>query len=97
MTASSSYGERRPCQPATKSRTDLLTASLNSVEQFLRNAFDSGEPPLDRALTTVRFIQDYLTQKTCYQPSPKEIGLILRTLGGNELGQKRVGTTKPHL
>lgn len=69
----------------------------NSVKQFLRDAFDSGEPPPDRALTAVRFIQDYMTQQTRYQPSPKEIGLILRTLGGNELGHKRIGTTKPHL
>lgn len=83
--------------PATNSRTDLLTASLSPVEQFLRDAFNSGEPPLDRDVTTVRHVQEYLTRQTRYHPSPKEIGRILRALGATELGQKRIGTKKPHL
>lgn len=82
--------------PQTKGRERLISNSRSEAENFLRDALDSGAPPLACDLCTANDLLQFLRvhQVRC---TGAEIRRFLHQCGALALGQCRVRGTRPNL
>lgn len=64
--------------PETKSRAEMIEASISSDVELLRNALEECKGPFVRDLCTADDVQNYIQQHLKYRPSAARIGRIMR-------------------
>lgn len=83
--------------PKTQARDELVDASRHPDYEYLRDRLQAGEAPFACDLITLADVRDYLSEKRQIRLSQKVLPKILKALGAEELGQKRINDKKPRI
>lgn len=83
--------------PKTQARDELVDASRDPNHEYLRDRLQAGEAPFVRDLITLADLRDNLVHQKQIRLDLRALAKILRSLGAVDLGQKRVGDTKPRV
>lgn len=84
--------------PRTRARSELAMDSRDDVQAYLQNAFDAGEVPFKHDLAVANHVVNHLHGTRRMTITLKALGKFLRSIGAEELGQKRLPDgTKPRI
>ena len=83
--------------PATQSRTELISESRTAEETYLANAYDASEAPFACDLIVANHVLDYLLATRRLRVAPKQLARFLERIGAKQLGQRRIGGSKPRV
>jgi hypothetical protein len=83
--------------PRTASRAELAGQGLSDAETYLANALEAAEAPFACDLVVINHVCDYLGTAGRTRVTARAVAHFLRTHGAEELGQKRIGSTKPRV
>lgn len=77
--------------PITAAKLQVIDDSREPHMAYFQDAFDSGAPPFRHDLVAVNHIIDWLTANRNIRVTHKQVTAFLRQIGGEPLGQKRIG------
>jgi hypothetical protein len=83
--------------PVTEGKKQVISDTRPAVESYCQEAFDAGERPFQHDLVVINEILDLLQDGKKLKASHKVISGFLRSIGGSDLGQKRIRGKKPHV
>jgi hypothetical protein len=83
--------------PKTEARAELVDASRDPHHEYLRDRLQAVQAPFACDLVTLADLRDYLAVHKQMRLDTKALAKILKTLGAEELGQKRINGTKPRI
>ena len=82
--------------PRTVAHDEVAADGQGNDGAYLSEALGAAEPPFDGDLIVINHVIEYLVDKRQYIKH-RAIARVLRAAGAVELGQQRIGQSKPHV